>query len=130
MRHAIELEGHYYDIAPTLAALSACGDSALVPRLHEELDRFLHEENFYGRDLIASILAGIDGVAALPTLLRASSRDFGDDQDGLSAEIVDLLKTDRETARLTVLDLCCPGRSAARSWTRSRIWPPRPASRW
>ncbi|GIG00154.1 HEAT repeat domain-containing protein [Catellatospora citrea] len=105
VRHAVELEGDYHDIAPTLAALSACGDSALVPRLHEELDRFLNEENFYGRDLIASILAGIDGIAALGTLLRASSRDLGDDQDSLSAEIVDLLRTDQETARLTVLEL-------------------------
>ncbi|GAA1390721.1 HEAT repeat domain-containing protein [Catellatospora chokoriensis] len=105
VRHAAELDDDYDDIAPTVAALSACGDSALVPHLHEELDRFLDAENFYGRDLVAGILAGIDGVAALRTLLHASSRDLGDDQDSLSAEIIDLLKTDQEAVRLTVLDL-------------------------
>jgi hypothetical protein len=83
VRHAMELEDGYDDIAPTVTALAACGDTALVPRLQEVLDRFLDQGNFYGRDLIAGVLAGIAGVAALPVLLRASARDLGDDQDGL-----------------------------------------------
>ncbi|MGV9764945.1 hypothetical protein [Micromonospora tulbaghiae] len=40
VRHAVELEDDYEDIAPTLTALAACGDSTLVPRLQEALDRF------------------------------------------------------------------------------------------
>lgn len=105
VRHAEELEDDYDDIEPTVTALAACGDTALVPRLREALDRFLDDENFYGRDLIAGVLAGIEGVAALPVLLRASARDLGDDQDSLQTEISELLSADREAARTVVLEL-------------------------
>jgi HEAT repeat protein len=104
VRHAVELEDDYDDIAPTVTALAACGDTTLVPRLHEVLGRFLDEENFYGRDLIAGVLAGIQGVAALPVLLRASARDLGDDQDSLQSEIIELLHADRSDGRRTVLE--------------------------
>ena len=51
IRHASHLdESDYYDIASTVDALTESGDITLVPRLHEALDRFLDEENFYGRD--------------------------------------------------------------------------------
>ena len=104
LRHAALLDDDDYDdIAPALDALSACGDTSLVPRLREALGRFLDDRNFYGRDLTARVLAGIQGVAALPALLAASARDIGDDQDSLQAEIVGLLRTDRERARRTVL---------------------------
>ncbi|MCZ7373419.1 HEAT repeat domain-containing protein [Micromonospora sp. WMMC250] len=104
VRHAVELEDDYDGIAPTVTALTTCGDTALVPRLREALDRFLDEGNFYGRDLIAGIWAGIDGTAALPVLLRASARDLGDDQDSLQAEIIELLHADRATGRRVVRD--------------------------
>ncbi|MEU7804007.1 HEAT repeat domain-containing protein [Micromonospora arborensis] len=104
VRHAVELEDDYDDIAPTVTALTECGDTALVPRLQEVLHRFLDEGNFYGRDLIAGVLAGIEGAAALPVLLRASARDLGDDQDSLHAEIIELLHADRATGRRVVRD--------------------------
>ncbi|MFJ2081254.1 HEAT repeat domain-containing protein [Micromonospora chokoriensis] len=104
VRHAMELEDDYDDIAPTVTALTACGDTALVPRLREVLDRFLDEGNFYGRDLIAGILADIEGMAALPVLLRASARDLGDDQDSLQAEIIELLHAARATGRRVARD--------------------------
>ncbi|WP_330440585.1 HEAT repeat domain-containing protein [Micromonospora sp. NBC_00821] len=104
VRHAVELEDDYDDIAPTVTALTASGDTALVPRLREVLDRFLDEGNFYGRDLIAGVLAGIEGMAALPVLLRASARDLGDDQDSLQAEITELMHADRATSRRAVRD--------------------------
>ncbi|MER7333624.1 MULTISPECIES: HEAT repeat domain-containing protein [unclassified Micromonospora] len=105
VRHAVELEDDYDAIAPTLRELEACGDITLVPRLAQALDRFLDEGNFYGRDLVAGILAGIQGVAALPALLRASARELGDDQDSLQTEIIDLLRGDRPAARRAVLEL-------------------------
>jgi HEAT repeat protein len=104
VRHAVDVEGDYDDIAPTVTALAASGDTTLVPRLHEVLDRFLDEENFYGRDLIAGVLAGIQGVAALPVLLRASACDLGDDQDSLQSEIIELLHADRTAGRRAVLE--------------------------
>ncbi|MEV4756304.1 HEAT repeat domain-containing protein [Micromonospora sp. NPDC049559] len=119
IRHAVELEDDYDDIAPTLAALASCGDTTLVPRLHEALDRFLDEENFYGRDLIAGILAGIEGTAALPALLRASARDLGDDQDSLSGEIIDLLRRDQASARRTVLQFVA---SESPELRRAGLW--------
>ncbi|MEV4388313.1 HEAT repeat domain-containing protein [Micromonospora sp. NPDC049580] len=104
VRHAVELEDDYDEIAPTLASLQACGDTILVPLLQQALARFLDEKNFYGRDLIAGVLAGIQKVAALPVLLGAAARDLGDDQDSLQAEIIDLLGTDRDASRRIVLE--------------------------
>lgn len=104
LRHAALLDDDDYDdIAPALDALSACGDLSLVPRLREAFDRFVDDRNCYGRDLVARVLAGIQGVAALPVLLAASARDIGDDQDSLQAEIVSLLRADRPQARRTAL---------------------------
>ncbi|WP_089013692.1 HEAT repeat domain-containing protein [Micromonospora inositola] len=104
VRHAVELEDDYEDIVATVTALSTCGDTTLVPALQETLDRFLDEGNFYGRDLIAGVLAGIEGVAGLPVLLRASARDLGDDQDSLQAEIIELLHADRAASRCLLLE--------------------------
>jgi HEAT repeat protein len=106
IRHATQLgEIDYEGVAGTVDALTGSGDVTLSPRLHAALDRFLDEENFYGRDLIAGILAGIDGVAALPALLLASARDLGDDQDGLQAEIAGLVDIDPDASRHMVLEL-------------------------
>lgn len=102
VRHALELEDDYDEVAPIVTALAACGDTGLVPRLQEALDQFLDEENFYGRDLIAAVLAGIHGMAALPVLLRASARDLGDDQDSLRSEIIELMHADRAASRPVV----------------------------
>lgn len=118
VRHAVDLDEDYDDIAPTITALESCGDTTLVPRLREALDEFLDEENFYGRDLIASILARIEGVAALPALLRASARDLGDDQDSLQAVIIDLL-ADRADSRPAVLECVADDSPALR---RKGLW--------
>lgn len=99
VRHAVDLEDDYDDVEPVVTALAASGDTSLVPHVREALDRFLDAGNFYGRDLVATVLAGIDGVAALPVLLRASARDLGDDQDGLQTEIIELMLTDRVASR-------------------------------
>lgn len=104
IRHAVQLEGDYDEIAPTLTALADCGDRTLVPRLSQALDAFLDEGNFYGRDLIAGVLAAVQGQEALPALLRASARDLGDDQDGLQADIGGLLTMDKTAARSMVLE--------------------------
>ncbi|MGW6389243.1 hypothetical protein ACWFR1_01805 [Streptomyces sp. NPDC055103] len=78
--------------------VAASGDAGLLPRLQAELDRALTERNAYARELLGGVLAAIGGPEALPTLIRASSVDLGDDQDGLAAEIVDLVQADPKTA--------------------------------
>jgi HEAT repeat protein len=92
----------YDDMLATLGALTGCGDRTLAPELAAALHRYLDERNFYGRDLIAGVLAGVLGIEALPELLRASARDLGDDQDSLHAEIIDLLQSDPAGARPVV----------------------------
>lgn len=119
IRHAVELEDDYLDIAPTVEALASSGEVTLVPDLAAALDRFLDEENFYGRDLIAAVLAGIQGTAALPVLLRASARDLGDDQDSLQTEIVELLHADPASCRPTVLAFVASDEAALR---RVGLW--------
>jgi HEAT repeat protein len=114
IRHATDPAGDYDDIASTVDALAASGDSSLLPRLHEALDRFLDEQNFFGRDLVAGVLAGVAGTAALPALLLAAARDLGDDQDSLRAEIADLLGHDPVAGRRAVLDLIRTGTAEAR----------------
>ncbi|MFB7590966.1 hypothetical protein [Streptomyces sp. NPDC056169] len=78
--------------------VAASGDAGLLPRLQAELDRALTERNAYARELLGGVLAAIGGPDALPTLIRASAVDLGDDQDGLAAEIVDLVQADPKTA--------------------------------
>ncbi|MFI6422989.1 hypothetical protein ACIBG6_37075 [Streptomyces sp. NPDC050842] len=78
--------------------IAASGDAGLLPRLQAELDRALTDRNAYARELLGGVLAAIGGPEALPTLIRASAVDLGDDQDGLAAEIVDLVQADPATA--------------------------------
>ncbi|MGW5671442.1 hypothetical protein [Micromonospora sp. NPDC003776] len=119
IRHAVDLEDDYDDVAPIVTALTACGDTSLVPRLREALDQFLNEKNFYGRDLIAAVLAGIQGVAALPVLLRASAHDLGDDQDGLRSEIIELMHADPGASRRVVREFATATRPELR---RVGLW--------
>lgn len=79
--------------------LVADGDRSLIPALTAQLNLYLDEEHFYGRDVIADVLAGLAGVDALPVLVRASARDLGDDQDTLHATITDLVFTTAAEAR-------------------------------
>ncbi|MFD3533975.1 hypothetical protein [Streptomyces sp. NPDC058664] len=79
--------------------IAASGDAGLLPRLQAELDRALTERNAYARELLGGVLAAVGGPDALPALIRASAVDLGDDQDGLAAEIVDLVQADPKAAR-------------------------------
>ncbi|KOG28948.1 MULTISPECIES: hypothetical protein [Streptomyces] len=79
--------------------IAASGDAGLLPRLQSELDRALTERNAYARELLGGVLAAIGGPEALPALVRASAVDLGDDQDGLAAEIVELVQADPKAAR-------------------------------
>ncbi|MFE6101970.1 hypothetical protein ACFVQ4_18620 [Streptomyces laurentii] len=79
--------------------ITASGDTGLLPRLEDALGRTIADRNAYGRELLGGVLAGLGGTDRLPVLVRASAVDLGDDQDGLAAEIVDLVQADPKTAR-------------------------------
>ncbi|MER8043543.1 hypothetical protein [Streptomyces sp. NPDC094032] len=79
-------------------ALAATGDLGLLPRLESELDRAVEDRNSYARELLGGLVAALGGTDRLPVLIRASAVDLGDDQDGLAAEIVDLVQADPKTA--------------------------------
>lgn len=91
------------EILAVIDALVATGDRGLVPRARAALRTFLDDGNFYGRDLMAQLLAGLLGPEALPILLDASARDLGDDQDSLTTEILDLLKGHVSAARSVII---------------------------
>ncbi|BAU87253.1 hypothetical protein SLA_6385 [Streptomyces laurentii] len=78
--------------------ITASGDTGLLPRLEDALGRTIADRNAYGRELLGGVIAGLGGTDRLPVLVRASAVDLGDDQDGLAAEIVDLVQADPKTA--------------------------------
>ena len=98
-------DGLFEKITGLTRALIDSADLGLVPELEEHLETFLAREDFYGRDVIGEVLAGIAGLGALPVLLRASARDLGDDQDTFQTIICELLEHDPVRARPAVLDL-------------------------
>lgn len=79
--------------------ITATGDRGLLPRLEAELDRSVADRNAYARELLGGVIAGLGGTDRLPVLVRASAVDLGDDQDGLAAEIVDLVQADPQAAQ-------------------------------
>lgn len=93
-------------------------DTTLMPRLQAELEHFVDQGHFYGRDIIAQAMAELAGVDALPALITASARDIGDDQDTLQAVILDLITIDPGRAR-SLLQQMAPAPAALRetlSW--------------
>ena len=80
-------------------------DQELVPELKRALWNFLKTQNFHGRDVLADALAAIQGVEALPALLKVSTYDLGDDQDTLQSTIIDVMSLDTARARLILDEL-------------------------
>ncbi|MEV5972377.1 hypothetical protein [Streptomyces sp. NPDC051921] len=90
------------DLDETIALadeIAASGDQGLLPRLEAELERAVADRNAYARELLGGVIAALGGTDRLPLLVRASAVDLGDDQDGLAAEIVDLVHADPKAAQ-------------------------------
>ncbi|MEV7025790.1 HEAT repeat domain-containing protein [Kitasatospora sp. NPDC093558] len=75
----------------------------LAPRLEAHLATAVNAGNWYARAVLAGLLAETAGRSSLPVLLRAWSRDLGDDQDGLTTMITILAQDDPAAARRTLL---------------------------
>jgi HEAT repeat protein len=99
IRHAEDLQGEIFSVVTELAG---SGDVSLVPRIKGALAAFLAGRNFYGRDLMAQILAGVLGVDAFPAVLGAWAVDIGDDRDSVSAMVWQLIESDRAGSLITI----------------------------
>lgn len=83
--------------------ISEVADESHVPELYS----LLNDESFFVREAVASSLARLEGVKALPYLFQAYTRGFqeGHDNDGLTATITELLEEKQEEATPFLLDM-------------------------
>lgn len=87
----------------TVQQVKAVWEPRLVPRLERALTAAVDARDWYARHVLAMLLADVAGRGALPELLGAWCRDLGDDQDSLTAVIVELSREDPPTARRIVV---------------------------
>ncbi|WP_406864055.1 hypothetical protein ABZO31_27920 [Streptomyces sp. HUAS MG47] len=90
------------DLADEIAAEA---DRSALPALEAALARSLTERNSFAREMLGGMIAAIGGADTLPVLVRASSLDLGDDQDGLATEIADLVAAHPQRARTVLAPL-------------------------
>ncbi|MFD9619853.1 HEAT repeat domain-containing protein [Streptomyces virginiae] len=87
------------DLADIEEELVAARRQELIPHLERHLAAAVEAGNWYARHVLARILAETAGRMSLASLLRAFSRDLGDDQDSLSTTIYVLAQEDPTAAR-------------------------------
>jgi len=79
--------------------LTAARQAALIPRLEAHLEAAVGAGNWYARSVLAGILAETAGGASMAVLLRAWSRNLGDDQDSLTTTLSVFAQEDPVAAR-------------------------------
>jgi hypothetical protein len=96
----------------------------LRPELERRLARYVDADDSLARDILAHILAGACGEAALPALLRAMVGDRNDDGDTLQLDVLKLFHAWPETSLRLVLDCVAsddPGTRLVGLWGLSII---------
>ncbi|MEE1782836.1 HEAT repeat domain-containing protein [Streptomyces sp. SP17BM10] len=99
----LDPDGDLDELAAIETHLTGTLRADLVPRLEAHLETAVAARNRYARSVLADLLAETAGRSSLPVLLRAWSRDLGDDQDGLTTMITVLAQDDPAAARRTLL---------------------------
>jgi hypothetical protein len=92
---------------PLVRELAVSGDRSAAASVQAALERYARERNWYGRDLMAHVLAGLARAEAFPLLLRV----FGgalrgeDDEDGerLGRALSAVMRADRAGCRAGIL---------------------------
>lgn len=79
--------------------LIAARQRELIPSLEVHLAAAVEAGSWYGRHVLARILAETAGRTSLATLLHAFSRDLGDDQDSLTTTLYVFAQEDPAAAR-------------------------------
>ncbi|WP_405787141.1 HEAT repeat domain-containing protein [Streptomyces sp. NBC_00029] len=91
------------DLAEIEEELVAARRRELIPYLEQHLAAAVEAGNWYARHVFARILAETAGHTSLAALLRAYSRNLGDDQDSLSTTLHVLVKEHPAAARRILL---------------------------
>ncbi|MEV7729635.1 HEAT repeat domain-containing protein [Streptomyces sp. NPDC087917] len=87
------------DLAAIENKLIAARRRELIPSLEAHLAAAVESGGWYARHVLAGILAKTAGRTSLAALVRAYSRDLGDDQDSLSTSLYVLAQEDPAAAR-------------------------------
>ncbi|AKL64236.1 MULTISPECIES: HEAT repeat domain-containing protein [Streptomyces] len=107
------------DLAEIEEELVAARRRELIPHLERRLTAAVEAGNWYARHVLARILAETAGHTSLATLLRAYSRNLGDDQDSLSTRLHVLAQEDPAAAREILLPCAVGNNEDLRS---AAIW--------
>ena len=106
--------------------LTETQDRSLSPDLVNALRKYVMARNPFGRNMIASAYAEIEGFDALTILLRASSVEMGNEEDHetLQSIIVDIISIDPSRALKVIDELEAdpnPRIKAVASWGREMV---------
>ncbi|MFE2853903.1 HEAT repeat domain-containing protein [Streptomyces lavendulae] len=112
-------DGDLDDLAEIEEELVAARRRELIPFVEARLAAAVEAGNWYARHVLARILAETAGHTSLAALLRAYSRDLGDDQDSLSTRL-HVLAQEHPAAAREVLLPCAVG--SDEDLRRAAIW--------
>ncbi|WP_328786622.1 MULTISPECIES: HEAT repeat domain-containing protein [unclassified Streptomyces] len=104
-------DGDLDDLAEIEEELVTARRRELIPYVERHLEAAVQAGNWYARHVLARILAETAGHTSLAALLRAYSRDLGDDQDSLSTTLHVLVQEHPAAAREILLP-CAVGDDA------------------
>ncbi|MCZ7438096.1 HEAT repeat domain-containing protein [Micromonospora sp. WMMC241] len=108
---------------PLIRELGATGDAAMAARTRTELARCVRAGNWYGRDLLAHLLARLSGAEVFPLLLRvyadALRGDRDDDGERLRIALGLVMHADRAACRTVVVPMLGDRDPEAR---RAALW--------
>lgn len=92
---------------PLVRELAVSGDRSAAASVQAALERYARERNWYGRDLMAHVLAGLSGAEVFPLLLRvfAGALRSEDDDDGerLGMALSAVMRADPAGCRAAIL---------------------------
>ncbi|MFJ8579470.1 HEAT repeat domain-containing protein [Micromonospora sp. NPDC093277] len=97
------------DVYMLVRELVASGDRSAIAPARAALEHYAAERNWYGRDVMAQLLAGLASVETFPRLLGlyadAMRRDDGDDWDSLGQALCTAMRADPAGCRTVLLPM-------------------------
>jgi hypothetical protein len=116
---------------PLVRELAANADRSAAAPARAALERYARERNWYGRDLMAHVLAGVSGAEVFPLLLRvfAGVLRGEDDDDGelLGMALSAVMRADPAGCRAVILPLLAgddPNLRRAALWALGDVFEP------